>query len=57
MNATTKQVRDHYKAQGYEVRISRDGHVIYQKPDGGCIWFEGRYVSEYRIIEGQVVLS
>jgi hypothetical protein len=51
--ATTAQVRAYYKAQGYEVRISRNGRVEFRR-DGA--WLEGRFVSEYRIIDGQVVL-
>jgi hypothetical protein len=49
------KVRAHYKALGYEVRITRDGHVTYRKDNGE--WREGRFVSEYREIEGQIVLS
>ena len=54
--ATAAEVRSHYKAQGYEVRISRDdGRVIYRKP--GEAWLEGRYVEEYRIIDGTLMLT
>jgi hypothetical protein len=52
--ATASQVRAHYKALGCDVRISRDGHVMF-RADGG-VWLEGRYVSEYRLIDGAVVL-
>ena len=48
MQATTKQVRDSYKASGYDVRISRDGHVTFRK-DGDSMWLEGRWVEEYRV--------
>lgn len=51
---TPEQVRSHYKIQGYEVRIAKDGHVTYRK-DGGA-WLEGRWVSEYRLIDDTVVL-
>lgn len=59
--ATAAQVRAHYKAEGYEVRIGRDGRVRY-RPDPdyhpGCAseWLEGRFVSEYRIVDGNVWL-
>lgn len=44
--ATAAEVRAYYRAQGYEVRISRDeGHVTYREPGG--MWLEGRWVSEY----------
>ena len=55
--ATERQVREHYKAAGYEVRIS-DGHVrfrsVYRSKTGA--WREGRYVSEYRVIDDKVML-
>lgn len=51
--ATVQQVRSHYKSQGYDVRISRDGRVTFRK-DGA--WLEGRNISEYSVIDGQVVL-
>lgn len=52
--ATATQIRNHYKAQNFEVRISRDGHVTFRR-DGGA-WLEGRYVGEYVVINGQVAL-
>lgn len=52
--ATTSEVRSHYKAQGYEVRIGRDGHVTFRS--AGEAWLEGRWISEYRVIDGNVVL-
>lgn len=52
--ATAAQVREHYKAQGYEVRIAKDGRVTFRK-DG--TWREGRWVCEYRVDNGQVVLT
>ena len=42
--------RSHYAEQGYQTRISRDGHITIRKDDGP--WLEGRYVSEYEIISG-----
>lgn len=48
MQATTKQVRTYYKAQGCDVRISRDGHVTYRK-DGDSMWLEGCWVDDYRV--------
>ena len=54
-HAPTFRVRNHYKDQGYEVHISREGHVEFREEGGE--WREGRWVSEYRIIDGQVVLT
>jgi hypothetical protein len=55
-------VRQYYKNRGYEVHISREGHVTYrpadhQKNGVGCEWLEGRYVSEYIVIDGNIHLS
>ena len=59
--ATTNQVRKHYKDLGYNVRIHKDnGHVEYRQDFGSGNygeWLEGRYVDEYRIIDGQIVLT
>jgi hypothetical protein len=52
---TAADVRNHYKDQGYEVRIDRHGHVAYRRP-GEKIWLEGRWVREYRFTDGQVTL-
>lgn len=52
--ATAAQVRKHYKDQGYAVKISLEGRVEYRK-DGGA-WLEGRWVSEYRVVDGEIVL-
>ena len=52
--ATAAQVRKNHKNQGYDVKISNDGHVEYRK-DGGA-WLEGRWVSEYRVVDGEIVL-
>lgn len=53
--ATTEQVRKHYEDQGYEVRIDDAGHVEFRDSDGE--WLEGRWISEYRVFEGRVVLT
>jgi hypothetical protein len=55
--ATTKQVRDHYKAEGYQVSIDIDGRVSYRVPLADAIWKHGRWVSEYRVVDGKVVLT
>jgi hypothetical protein len=53
--ATEAQVRESYKSLGYEVRITRDGHVTYRAR--GTAWLEGRWVSEYVVIDdGSVIL-
>jgi hypothetical protein len=52
--ATTAQVIKHYEDRGCEVRIDDDGHVEFSRD--GKTWSEGRWVSEYRITCGQVVL-
>ena len=46
--ANTTEVRNHYKAMGHTVRISREGHVEYRQ-NGEGPWLEGRWVSEYRV--------
>ncbi len=58
--ATLEQVRDHYERQGYEVAFrgdqgAADRHIEFRKDDGE--WHEGRWLSEYRVIDGQVVLT
>lgn len=53
--ATAEQVRAHYEAQGCEVRIDADGHVEFR--DAREEWLEGRWVSEYRVVDGNVVLT
>lgn len=55
MTATTAQVRKTYKDQGFEVRIGRDGHVTFRR-EGSSKWLEGRWVSEYRFINGTATL-
>lgn len=54
--ATAAQVRKHFKDEGYEVRIGRDGHVTYRPdpdrfPGSASAWLEGRWIEEYRIDE------
>jgi len=51
--ATRQEVKVHYNDHGYECRISRDGHVTYRL-DIDDPWQEGRWVSEYRVTDGQV---
>jgi len=52
---TSKQVRAHYASQGFDVRISRDGHIVFRR--AGEAWREGRWLDEYRLVDGQVVLA
>jgi hypothetical protein len=52
--ATAAEVRDSYKADGYEVRIGRDGHVTYRPnrdyhPGAPTNWLEGGWVHDYRL--------
>lgn len=51
--ATTAQVRQSFKNQGQEVRITREGRVSFRSADQPVgarnPWLEGRWVSEYRI--------
>ena len=56
--ATQAEVRKHYEDQDLEVRIDdvASGHVLFRKP-GERLWNEGRWVSEYRVVDGQVVLT
>lgn len=51
--ATKQQIRNYYTDQGYACRISNDGRVEFHR--GGLRWQDGRWQSEYRIIDGQVV--
>lgn len=53
--ATTTQVRKYYKNQGYEVKINKDGHVMFRHAGGP--WLDGRWVTEYRVTGGIVRLS
>jgi hypothetical protein len=59
--ATPAEVRAYLKAEGYEVRISRDGHVTYRKdrdksPGAQPIWLEGRWLNDYRYYDGEGVV-
>lgn len=57
MQATERQVREYYEDQGYEVEIDHYGHIRYRHIDHeGIDWVEGRWVSEYCVIDGQVIL-
>ena len=55
--ATTEQIESYYEYQGFDVQITRDGYVEYRDPcsvnDG---WRDGRWTSEYRIVDGNVAL-
>jgi hypothetical protein len=53
--ATAKQIRKYYTDQGYQVRIDAEDHIFFRRT--GREWQEGRWVSEYRVIDGQVVLQ
>lgn len=54
--ATADQVHKSYEDRGFLVRIDQDGHVEFRASDD-LPWAEGRWVSEYRVIDGKVVLS
>ena len=54
--ATTEQVRKSYEDRGFIVRIDEEDHVEFREASD-LPWAEGRWVSEYRIIDGNVVLS
>lgn len=54
--ATKSEIRTHYTDQGYEVKISRDGHVTYRM-NAGDAWLEGRWVSEYVVEDEKVILK
>ena len=57
--ATRAQVRHHYKSLGLQIKISNGGHVRFR--DKNCIakspWQDGRWISEYRATETEIVLS
>jgi hypothetical protein len=46
--ATKSEIRKLYTDQGFEVRISRDGHIEIRN---GGEWTEGRWVEEYLTAE------
>ena len=52
MKIETK-IRKYFQDLGCRVKISRDGHVVFKRPDDSG-WREGRWVSEYREIDGVV---
>lgn len=52
--ATTEQVRDFYRRQGYQVRINKDGRVSFRLPLRE--WMDGRWVSEYVVRDGGVTI-
>ena len=52
--ATRQEVRNYFKFQDCEVKISTDNHVTYRKPNEPN-WREGRYLSEYWFVDGLVV--
>ena len=54
--ATFSDIRAFYRADGREVRISRNGHVTF-RDRGETQWREGRWVSEYVVRDGQVVIQ
>lgn len=52
--ATERQVRNHYKARGCEVRIAQpEGHVRFRETSRGRRgphdWREGGYITDYRV--------
>jgi Tfp pilus assembly protein FimT len=55
--ATAPEVRKYYKDQGCLVRITVDGRVSFCDKDDDQHWLDGRWVSEYRVIDGQVHLA
>ena len=54
--ATTAEVRKHYKERGLNVRISHDGHVEYKDSQEGP-WLEGRWIEEHRISDAYGVCT
>ena len=53
---TRTQLRRYYLDQGYEVRIDIKGHVTFKLPDD-VYWLDGRFITEYRNIDGYIVLT
>ena len=49
--ATAAEIRAHYKSLGDAVRIRRDGRVEFRR-NGDGPWLDGRWVSEYRVDDG-----
>lgn len=59
--ATAKQVREYYGSMGHEVRINGGGRVTHRPdpdrhPGASGAWLEGRWLSDYRVIDGTVHL-
>ena len=52
---TLEQVRVHYRERGFEYRIAKNGHVSFRKQCGA--WRDGGYVSDYRVVEGELTIS
>jgi hypothetical protein len=54
--ATPKEIRSHYKALGYEVRIDKTEQVEFRRnrdrfPGSPQVWLWGGRVNEYRVDE------
>jgi len=47
-----------FHQRGYDVMISRDGHITFCVSHAGRHepWRDGRYISEYRIVDGMYEL-
>ena len=52
--ATADQVREYFGRCGYDVRISRNGHVTFRPCFGKHPWQDGRWLEEYKIANGSV---
>jgi hypothetical protein len=62
--ATRVEVRKHYLKGGYEVRVHHlSGAVFFRRPrdavpgDPSAGWQDGRYVSDYCVVDDKVVLK
>jgi len=56
--ATAQEIRKHFNKMAYEVKISQTtGQVQYRRGGTGdnAKWIDGRYVDEYRVIDGDVI--
>lgn len=56
--ATKQQIRNHFADQGCAVIVSNDGCVKFRKlaaPGEMGPWLDGRWQSEYCVIDGQIV--
>ena len=54
--ATEDEIRRWYREQGQQIIVRRTGKILYRTPPA-LNWSEGRYVSEYRVIDNDVVLT